>query len=304
VKISTIVPAYNEAAAIEAVVEEYLSYSDEIILIDDGSTDETASLIDSLADTYATVTAVHHDENRGKANALRTGVEHATGDVVVFTDADETYPAEYVPALVAKVKQGADIALGSRLAAGGTNIPRINRLGNRLLSFIVSFIGGVRLTDTQTGMRAMRRDRFAQLDAADATNLEFETMMTVRAAKMGYNIEEVPIKYRERTGESKLRPARDGYGMFSAVAKILFSESSLVMRSAIIFSLCFSMAGMYTGGVSILNTIRTGLVQHQFYPLLTVFFFFTAFYTFTLVLMSEQIMHRIDRIEEQINKRK
>jgi len=301
VSVSVIVPTYNEAAAIKSVVQEYLQYADEIVVVDDGSTDGTADIVDELAASESAVISCHHINNKGKANAIRTGVSRATGDILVFTDADETYPAEYLEDLVKQVEQGSDLVLGSRLANGTANIPTVNKFGNRLLSMFVSFVGGVSLEDAQTGMRAMRRESFAELDAVGANNLEFETRMTVRAAKMGYNISEVPIEYRERTGNSKLRPVRDGYSMLYSIVDTLLAEASPVLRFAIVSSLLLFLAGTYTGLVSVINTIRTGFVQHQFYPLLTVFFYITGFHLLTVTLMSEHVRNRIDRIDDKID---
>jgi glycosyltransferase involved in cell wall biosynthesis len=300
VSVSIVVPAYDEAEALRDVVDEYRSVGDEIVVVDDGSGDGTGAIADDLGGIDGVVVR-HHDTNRGKAHALRTGVEAATGDVVVFTDADTTYPADVVPELLERLDGGADLVLGSRLMdGGGANIPRTNRIGNRLLTFLVSIVGGVSITDAQTGLRAMRRDRFDELDPRDAVNLEFETRMTARAAKKGYRVEEIPIEYRERVGETKLKPVRDGYRMFRAIVDTVFEEATPPVRVSVGLSVLLFFAGSYTGLVSVVSTITTGDIQHDFYPLLTVFFFIVAFQLFVVVLIADQIKHRIDRLDEEI----
>lgn len=297
--ISAVVPAYNEEKALRDVVEEYLGFCDEVVVVDDCSSDGTFGIGKELSSEYDSVVFVSHDVNRGKPFALRTGVESSSGDVLVFTDADMTYPARYVPDMVERLGEGADLVLGNRIAGGSGNIPRFNRVGNRVFSFMVSFIGGSEVGDAQTGLRALRREDFEDLDV-DATSLEFETKMTVRASKLGYRIEEVPIEYRERVGEAKLNPLRDGWRMFSSVPKILLKESSPLLKTGIVFSLLFGLIGVYTGSVSVLDWATTGVVSHEFYPTLTALFLIIAFQTFTSLLVAEQQKNRFNRLEEKV----
>jgi len=223
-RISTIIPAYNEQQALAQVVREYENYSEELIVVDDGSSDLTPQIAGDLANKSDKVKVIHHQTNRGKAQALRTGVKQATGEIIVFTDADLTYPATSVPRLVEKVKGGADLVLGSRMQRGAENMSPLNRLGNSIFSFLTSLIGATTLNDAQTGLRAVRKDKFYQL-AVEAKGLEFETKMTIKASRLGYRIEEIPISYRERVGSSKLRPIKDGLRMLRSLVSVLTSCS-------------------------------------------------------------------------------
>lgn len=300
--VTTVVPAYNEEEALESVVDEYREVSDEIVVVDDGSSDRTPEIGRDLADRYDDVVFVTHETNQGKAHALRTGVEHASGDVLVFTDADMTYPAEHVPDLVAALEEGADLVLGNRFGSGETSIPAVNRLGNTLFSFMISFVGGARIRDGQTGLRVLRKEDFENLDVA-ATSLEFETKMTVRAAQLGYTIREVPIVYRERVGDTKLQPLQDGWRMFRSIFSILVSEASPMLKTALALSTVFLVAGAYTGAVSVYNVLRTGLVQHQYYPTLTVLFVILGFQLFLTTLIGDQLRNRMARIDEKLTRR-
>jgi glycosyltransferase involved in cell wall biosynthesis len=188
-KISVIIPAYNEEQALKPVVDEYLPYADEIIIVDDGSSDSTYEIAKTLLNEKVQV--LQHEKNQGKVAALRTGVEHATGDIIIFTDADCTYPARYIPEFINKLEHGVDLVLGSR-QINRENIPLFNRLGNFFFSSLAAYISGKTIVDSQTGFRAFRKEMFEKFDV-EARSLEFETKMTVRAAKLGYKNAQIPI---------------------------------------------------------------------------------------------------------------
>jgi glycosyltransferase involved in cell wall biosynthesis len=250
-KTSLVVPAYNEEKGLPLVIEEYQDFVDEIIAVDDGSTDSTFEAAQRLQNDR--VKLFRHDVNSGKVAALRTGMSHATGDIVIFTDADCTYPARYVPELVRAIGQGADLVLGARLQSRD-NIPAFNRIGNNVFSFLATYISCMRIMDSQTGLRAFRRDMFDRLDVR-AKGLEFETKMTVRAAKLGYKIVEIPIEYRERVGKSKLRPVKDGARMLYALLSVVYSETSLLLKMMLIPSAVFMLTGLLTGFTSAIYII-------------------------------------------------
>ncbi|MEI6104272.1 MAG: glycosyltransferase family 2 protein [Methanothrix sp.] len=153
-KTSLVVPAYNEEKGLPLVVAEYQDVVDEIIIVDDGSSDGTFQVAKALVGGKTKL--FRHEKNAGKVAALRTGVKHASGDIVIFIDADNTYPARYVPDLVREIENGADLVLGARLQSRD-NIPAFNRIGNNIFSFLATYISCLRIKDSQTGMRAFRR---------------------------------------------------------------------------------------------------------------------------------------------------
>jgi len=197
-KLSLVVPAYNEEKAIAKVVEEALPYVNEIVVVDDGSRDRTYETARKNFGGNRKVRILRHSKNLGKAAALRTGVANSSGDVIIFTDADYTYPASSFPALVESLENGADLALGNRFMKG-MSMPVLNKIGNSIFSLIATYIACAEIKDGQTGLRAFRKDMFPDLDV-NAKNLEYETKMTVRAAKHGYKLAEIPIEYRPRIG--------------------------------------------------------------------------------------------------------
>lgn len=278
------------------MVREYLDVVDEVIMVDDGSSDGTFQAAQRLVGEK--VKLLRHEVNQGKVAALRTGVLQASGDVIIFTDADNTYPARYVPQLVQEIEKGADLVLGARIQAR-ENIPAFNRLGNNIFSFLATYISCIRIKDSQTGMRAFRREMFDKLDVK-AKGLEFETKMTVRAAKLGYKIVEIPIEYRERVGKSKLNPLKDGARMLTALLSVAYTETSLLSKMVLLPSIAFIFIGLITGFISIYEKVQYGVISHEFYPIFTAFLILVGIQLISLGLIVDYLTKKLDRIEEHL----
>ena len=293
---SLVIPAYNEEEGLPLVVREYLDVVDEVIMVDDGSSDGTFQAAQRLVGEK--VKLLRHEVNQGKVAALRTGVVQASGDVIIFTDADNTYPARYVPQLVQEIVKGADLVLGARIQAR-ENIPAFNRLGNNIFSFLATYISCIRIKDSQTGMRAFRREMFDKLDVK-AKGLEFETKMTVRAAKLGYKIVEIPIEYRERVGKSKLNPLKDGARMLTALLSVAYTETSLLSKMVLLPSIAFIFIGLITGFISIYEKVQYGVISHEFYPIFTAFLILVGIQLISLGLIVDYLTKKLDRIEEHL----
>jgi len=293
---SLVIPAYNEEEGLSLVVREYLDVVDEVIMVDDGSSDGTFQAAQALVG--GKVKLLRHEVNQGKVAALRTGVLQASGDVIIFTDADNTYPARYVPQLVQEIEKGADLVLGARIQAR-ENIPAFNRLGNNIFSFLATYISCIRIKDSQTGMRAFRREMFDKLDVK-AKGLEFETKMTVRAAKLGYKIVEIPIEYRERVGKSKLNPLKDGARMLTALLSVAYTETSLLSKMVLLPSIAFIFIGLITGFISIYEKVQYGVISHEFYPIFTAFLILVGIQLISLGLIVDYLTKKLDRIEEHL----
>jgi glycosyltransferase involved in cell wall biosynthesis len=299
-KISVVIPAFNEEKAVGMVVEEVqrtLKGVDfEVIVVDDGSADKTYETAKKCG-----VKVIKHSSNKGKVAAIRTGIANSTGDIIVLTDADYTYPAEYIPEFIKILDEGADMVLGSRIKKGLGNIPFFNRIGNILFSMMISYIGCVHITDGQTGYRAFRKKDFEKLDV-NARGLEFETKMTVKAAKNGYNIVEVPVEYRPRIGRSKLNPLVDGYRMVKSLFSILLSETSFITKTFLIPTPLFFLVGVGFGVISLFEKIKYGVLEHQYYPLLAVFMILFSMQLFSLGLVVDFLTKKLDRIDEKLRK--
>jgi dolichol-phosphate hexosyltransferase len=293
---SLVVPAYNEERGLPLVVMEYLDRVDEIIVVDDGSSDGTVEAGRKCVNDKVKV--FRHDVNRGKVAALRTGVSHASGDIIIFTDADYTYPAKFVPDLIREIEKGADLVLGARLQSR-SNIPAFNSLGNAIFSVLATYISCMSIKDSQTGLRAFRKEMFDKLDV-NAKGLEFETKMTVRAAKLGYKIVEIPIDYRVRVGKSKLNPIRDGVRMLTALFSVAYSETSLLSKMILLPSVIFILIGLTTGFICVYEKVRFGVIYHEYYPIFTAFLILVGVQLISLGLIVDYLTKKLDRIEERL----
>jgi glycosyltransferase involved in cell wall biosynthesis len=296
-KISIIIPAYNEEQALKPVVEEYSPYVDEIIIVDDGSNDSTYEIAKTLQNDRVRI--FRHEKNQGKVAALRTGVEHATGDLVIFTDADCTYPARYIPEFVDKIEHGVDLVLGSRQIKR-ENIPFFNRMGNFIFSSLAAYISGKTIVDSQTGFRAFRKEMFEKFDV-DAKSLEFETKMTVRAAKLGYKIAEIPIEYRARVGTSKLHPIKDGLKMFFGLLAIAWNDTSPLGKMIMFPSFIFIIIGLGFGSMALYERITVYYLENAYYPLIAVFSVLLAIQLMSIGLIVDFLTKKLDRIEEKLS---
>ena len=186
-RISVVIPAYNAERSIqEAIARCDDAY--EVIVVDDGSTDGTHRL---ASQTRASV--VQHEKNKGKGQALITGMSHATGDVIVFMDADLQHLPEDIPRLVAPIVAGeSDMVIGSRRLAGKRSMPLIRRASNKITTSLIRAATGLSVTDTQSGFRAFSAEKLRALPLR-SKRFEVETEMLICAARRKYRVSEVPI---------------------------------------------------------------------------------------------------------------
>jgi glycosyltransferase involved in cell wall biosynthesis len=216
--LSVVIPAYNEEDSVAACIERVLAVEPELkkvgldalelIIVDDCSKDRTAEIVKGYLDKG--VVLIQHKVNRNYGGALKTGFRHAKGNFLAFMDADGTYPPEYFPNMFqAMMEQKADLVIGSRMAGVQSEMPLTRRLGNTLFAGLVTMIGNVRITDSASGQRILRRDVLEKLYPLP-DGLNFTPVMSTRALHEDLKMIEVPIRYEERAGESKLSVVRDG----------------------------------------------------------------------------------------------
>lgn len=214
--LSVVIPAFNEASGIEAIIQRVLAVrpnlatvgiSDlELIVVDDGSVDGTAD----LAMAYADVRLIRHTRNSGYGAALKTGFAAATGEWLAFLDADGTYPPEHFPQLYTAARsRNAEIVIGSRMGGAASQMPFVRRLGNRLFARLVSLISATHVTDSASGMRIFHRAILPRLYPLP-DGLNFTPVMSTRALHEQLKLIESPIPYSERIGRSKLSVIKDG----------------------------------------------------------------------------------------------
>jgi hypothetical protein len=212
-EVSFVIPCLNEEEAIAIVVADALGViktmgvAGEVIVVDNGSDDRSAELATGAG------ARVIFEPRRGYGSAYLAGLPAARGRFVVMTDADWTYDLAAVPDLVQRLRGGADVVLGTRfrgqILPGA--MPWTNRfIGNPILTGTLNLLFRTDLSDAHCGLRGVRREALGRL-ALSATGMEFASEMVIKAAKRGLQIDEIPITYRARVGESKLHRVPDAW---------------------------------------------------------------------------------------------
>ena len=219
--ISVVVPAYNEERTIGDVicsVMESLRMPFEIIVIDDGSTDNTGR----AASRYK-VKVLSNGKNRGKGYALIKGFHHAQGGIIVTLDADGAHTPKEILDLIDPLFNGVDIVAGSRfLGRGKDSTSTLNRFGNFIFNLMIMILTGKYVTDSQTGFRAFKKEVLQRLNLESA-GYEIETEITVKALKNGFVYQEKPITCEKRKySVSKLKIFTDGIKILKTIFKANF----------------------------------------------------------------------------------
>jgi len=214
-KLSVIIPCYNEKDTIEQLVQNVLAApipDIEIILVDDGSADGTREILKEKIEPLVTE-IIYHDRNQGKGAALRTGIAKATGEIVLVQDADLEYdPKEYTKLLAPIVDGKADVVFGSRFIGGNSHrvVYFWHFVGNKILTFLSNALTNINLTDMEVGYKAFRRDIIQKIKLEEA-QFGFEPEVTAKISKLKCRIYEVGISYAGRTyHEGKKINWRDG----------------------------------------------------------------------------------------------
>ncbi len=228
VTLSVVIPVYNEARTIAAVIKRVLKapvdLPREIIVVDDASTDGTRQLLQSMPP--GEIRLVLHDANQGKGAAIRTGVAHATGDIVLIQDADLEYdPRDYPLLLEPILEDQADVVFGNRFHGGPHRVLYFwHYAANRGLTLLTNLLTGLNVTDMEVGYKVFRRDVLRRL-TIKSNRFGFEPEVTVKVAKLGCRVYEVPIRYYGRTyQEGKKITWRDGVAALFHILRYRFFD--------------------------------------------------------------------------------
>jgi len=214
-RVSFLVPAYNEAATIGALLDAVwaLDLDKQIVVVDDGSTDGTGELVERWRESHDGIVFLRQ-ENRGKGAAVRAAIPHADGDIAVIQDADLEYDPADVPALIEPIERGvADVVYGSRLSGGRPQRAYLfwHLLGNRFLSLLTNVLYNTTLSDMETGYKAFRMEVLRSLDLRQ-NDFGIEPEITAKVCRRKLRVYELPIAYYGRTyAEGKKITWRDGF---------------------------------------------------------------------------------------------
>ena len=273
-KISIVLPAKNEAGAILQTVKaiRQLNRVDEIIVVNDGSTDDTAQLAEQ-----AGAKVINHPYSKGNGAAIKTGARNAIGDVIVFMDADGQHDANDILKLIEKIEQGYDLVVGARQKGSQASVGR--GIANKLYNNLASYMSEHQVEDLTSGFMAVRAEKFKEFIYLLPNGFSYPTTSTMAFFRAGYSVTYVPIHAGKRIGKSHIHPVKDSIRFFLIIFKIATLYSPLKMF------LPFSI---------LLFTLGTGwygytLYEYQRFTNMSALLYTGSIMIFLMGLISEQI---------------
>ena len=230
---SFIIPAYNEGARLGSTLARVLTYIStrgwdaEVVVVNDGSRDQTADLVRASAQTHPELRLIENPGNRGKGYSVRNGMLNARGEVLVFSDADLSSPIEEVNKLFAAIDAGSDIAIGSRWLQPEMQTHRqslLRQFYGRIFNLALRVLLGLNFKDTQCGFKAFTRSASqAIFPFQRIERWGFDPELLYLARRAGLKVQEVPVAWAHVEG-TRLSPLRDGFRMFGEVLKIRWNS--------------------------------------------------------------------------------
>ena len=230
-KLSIVIPVYNEAATISEIVDLVrtvdVGMDKEILLVDDCSRDGTRDVLQKMAAAQADLKVLFHEVNQGKGAALRTGFSAATGDIVLIQDADLEYDPREYPRLLQPILGGhADVVFGSRFLGGGPHrvVYFWHYLGNKLLTTLSNMTTNLNLTDMEVCYKVFKREVIQSIPLKE-NRFGFEVEITAKVARRKLKVYEVPISYYGRDySEGKKIGWKDGFSALRCIVKYMFAD--------------------------------------------------------------------------------
>ena len=232
---SIVLPAYNESERIAATLEKIFVHMEksgwkaEVIVVNDGSSDDTAQIVQGFMARHATLQLVENPGNHGKGYSVSNGMLHATGDMLLFSDADLSSPIAEADKLFSALAEGADVAIGSRWLRTELQIrrqPVHRQIFGRMFNLALRLILGLHFRDTQCGFKAFTRPAArAIFPLQRIERWGFDPELLFLAQKLGLTVKEIPVAWSHREG-TRINPLRDGIRMFGEIWKIRWNSIS------------------------------------------------------------------------------
>lgn len=273
-KCSIVIPARNEGPSLQSLLPrlQALGIADEIIVVDDGSTDNTDVI---CAEFNARV--IQHPYSHGNGAAIKTGARAAQGDIIVFMDGDGQHDPADIPRLLSTLESGMDMVVGAR--SGGSQASIGRGIANSIYNKLASYMTGHRIEDLTSGFRAVRGDKFRRFLHLLPNGFSYPTTITMAFFRAGYSVGYIPIAASRRTGKSHIRPLRDGLRFLIIIFKVatLYSPLKIFVPAS---------AGMFMIGIGyyLYTFVNYGRFTNMSALLLT-----TSVLIFLIGLISEQI---------------
>ncbi|MCH4247897.1 MAG: glycosyltransferase family 2 protein [Acinetobacter populi] len=248
-KISIVLPAKNESAAIGQTIAKIqkLQIANEIIVVNDGSTDDTKQVA-----KRAGAIVVTHPYSKGNGAAIKTGARIATGDIIVFMDADGQHDPQDIPRLLDKINEGYDLVVGARQKGSQASLGR--GVANGLYNGLATYMTEQKVEDLTSGFRAVRADKFREFLYLLPNGFSYPTTSTMAFFRAGYSVTYIPIHAAKRIGKSHIKPIKDGVRFFLIIFKIATLFSPLKMFLPIAILLFLMATGWY--GYTFINYNR------------------------------------------------
>ena len=308
-KLSIIIPAYNEEQSIASIIERTLSARHsiiertsvsniEIIVVNDGSSDQTKN----IAQSHHDISLISYEENKGYGAAIKLGFDKATGDYLSFLDADGTCNPEFFSDLIINLeKADADIAIGSRLGPH-SRMPKIRRLGNIIYAAIINFIGNVKITDSASGMRVIKREALEVIYPLP-DGLHFTPAMSCKVLlNKKLKLIEIPMEYKERAGQSKLSVIKDGMRFFKIIGEFSLFYKPLKVHLTLGFVL-ISIGLLYSIQPILFYITNRYLEEWFIYRLLTILILFSVGFNFVIFgVFAERFVSALHNQKDSIDK--
>lgn len=273
-KISIVLPAKNEASAIGQTVKaiKQLNRVDEIIVVNDGSTDDTKIIAEQ-----AGAKVITHPYSKGNGAAIKTGARNAIGDVIVFMDADGQHNPNDIFLLIEKIEQGYDLVVGARQKGSQASMGR--GIANKLYNNLASYMSDHPVEDLTSGFRAVRAEKFREFIYLLPNGFSYPTTSTMAFFRAGYSVTYVPIHAAKRIGKSHIHPMKDSVRFFLIIFKIATLYSPLKMFLPFTVLLFLLATGWY--GYT--------LYEYQRFTNMSALLYTGSIMIFLMGLISEQI---------------